>query len=438
MAAPTNLGFEEAGAADGFPAGWVLGGKSSAVYVGGYAPKAFPPVVAPNDISDPSWELVNALLLPTSTLAPDGTGVGYALRVSTSNDDGLHYAGVSRDFEAGKSYSFSVTIRASSSVRPFIGVGVIDSLPSAFVLDAATSGRVVAESLGPEVDSHSISSYVVTSGSGNWYRITYVFRAAVSFVGELAVFAADPGGNLSFKPAATYLELLWSASICEGVPGPAEIFESGWDNDDATFVSPPSTAGKYATDLLVAGFPYEDFEVGWDTNQSYMVALASAVAGNDDTFESGWNNDGYIVEIPSTTAGNDEGFSSGWLNDAYATVFSPGDVSAGLFGGVLAIPYEGFEPVVLDHEFTAATSGVIASATHGLTNGVRIKVTSTGTLPGGLKDRDVYVVAGVTTDTYTLKTIAGVAVTIADTGTGTHTQHGDPATSWPSADLITT
>ena len=76
----------------------------------------------------------------------------------------------------------------------------------------------------------------------------------------------------------------------------------------------------------------------------------------------------------------------------------------------------------LTADFTAAASNVITSAAHGLSNGNRITLTTTGTLPGGLSTSAIYYVIEKTTNTFELSaTLDGSAVDITDTGTGTHT-----------------
>jgi hypothetical protein len=75
-------------------------------------------------------------------------------------------------------------------------------------------------------------------------------------------------------------------------------------------------------------------------------------------------------------------------------------------------------------DFTAATTGIITSAAHGLVNGDVVRVTTTTTLPSGLSaDTDYYVIESDTNTFQLSATRDGSAVTIASTGTGTHTYH---------------
>lgn len=74
--------------------------------------------------------------------------------------------------------------------------------------------------------------------------------------------------------------------------------------------------------------------------------------------------------------------------------------------------------------FTAATTDIITSNAHGLSNGDRVVLTTTDTLPAGLATATVYTVFAVTTNTFKLSTQpfpTDQAVDITDTGTGTHT-----------------
>jgi len=76
--------------------------------------------------------------------------------------------------------------------------------------------------------------------------------------------------------------------------------------------------------------------------------------------------------------------------------------------------------------FTAAATDIITSNAHGLSNGDRIELTTTDTLPAGLATDTIYYVMVINANTFKLsidKTLdgTGTAVDITDTGTGTHT-----------------
>ena len=77
---------------------------------------------------------------------------------------------------------------------------------------------------------------------------------------------------------------------------------------------------------------------------------------------------------------------------------------------------------VLQAAFTAATTDIITSAAHGLSEGDLIWVATATTLPSGLSASTNYYVIAPTTDTFKVSTVrGGTAVDIADAGTGTHT-----------------
>ncbi len=72
--------------------------------------------------------------------------------------------------------------------------------------------------------------------------------------------------------------------------------------------------------------------------------------------------------------------------------------------------------------FTAATTDIITSAGHNLSDGDTIYVSSGGTLPAGLSASTTYFVRDRTADTFKVAlSSGGSAVDITDTGSGTHT-----------------
>jgi hypothetical protein len=76
----------------------------------------------------------------------------------------------------------------------------------------------------------------------------------------------------------------------------------------------------------------------------------------------------------------------------------------------------------LQAAFTAATTDIITSASHGLVEGDLIHVASSTTLPAGLSASTDYYVRDVTTNTFKVSaTLGGEAVNVTSTGTGTHT-----------------
>jgi len=89
------------------------------------------------------------------------------------------------------------------------------------------------------------------------------------------------------------------------------------------------------------------------------------------------------------------------------------------------IDVEIFKPTaVVSAAFTAATTDIITSAAHGLSEGDLLQFTTATTLPAGLSLATNYYVISPTTNTFMVSaTPHGTQVNITDTGTGTHTFH---------------
>lgn len=76
--------------------------------------------------------------------------------------------------------------------------------------------------------------------------------------------------------------------------------------------------------------------------------------------------------------------------------------------------------------FTAAASNICTKATHGMKTGLKVQVSTTTTLPGGLSAATDYYVIYLSASTFSLASSlvnanAGTAIDITDAGTGTHT-----------------
>ena len=81
---------------------------------------------------------------------------------------------------------------------------------------------------------------------------------------------------------------------------------------------------------------------------------------------------------------------------------------------------------LLTATFTAATTDIITSASHGLVTGDKVELTTSGTLPAGLALATLYYVIKIDANTFKLSTTKpidgnGQVVDVTDTGTGTHT-----------------
>jgi hypothetical protein len=79
---------------------------------------------------------------------------------------------------------------------------------------------------------------------------------------------------------------------------------------------------------------------------------------------------------------------------------------------------------VMQANFTAATTDIITSNSHGLKEGDVLVFTTSGTLPAGLSLLTEYQVKDVTTNTFKVNTLStGVEADITGTGSGTHAFH---------------
>ena len=76
--------------------------------------------------------------------------------------------------------------------------------------------------------------------------------------------------------------------------------------------------------------------------------------------------------------------------------------------------------------FTAAVTDICTAAAHGMVTGLKVRLTTAGTLPAGLSLSTDYFVIRLGVNTFSLASslanaLAGTVVNITDTGTGVHT-----------------
>jgi len=140
-------------------------------------------------------------------------------------------------------------------------------------------------------------------------------------------------------------------------------------------------------------------------------------------FSDGTNNDIYNA-IDGTKSLQDD------TKDLKTSFMTYLDACLRLNGTDVAKYYNGitWHSVKTGATFTAATSDIITSNNHGLSNGDIITFTTTTTLPAGLSLLTNYYVRDKDTNTFKVSlTSGGAAVDITDTGTGTHTwEYWDP------------
>lgn len=95
--------------------------------------------------------------------------------------------------------------------------------------------------------------------------------------------------------------------------------------------------------------------------------------------------------------------------------------------GRIIIPAETYN---VPRTFTAATTDICTAAAHGYSTGYMLRLSTSGALPGGLSAGTDYFAIRLTADTFKLAStyanaVAGTAVDVTSTGSGTHTLTGD-------------
>ena len=100
-------------------------------------------------------------------------------------------------------------------------------------------------------------------------------------------------------------------------------------------------------------------------------------------------------------------------------------------------------PVIGNFTVTVASPGVFSKTAHGMSNGLRVRLFSTGALPTGLTANTDYYVVNATADTWQLSdTQGGAAINTTGTQSGTHTVQafpygaGDGSTTFNAPDKL--
>lgn len=115
--------------------------------------------------------------------------------------------------------------------------------------------------------------------------------------------------------------------------------------------------------------------------------------------------------------------------------------------GVTITLNDGFKAELDQHVFdisghTAATftasGATLTSSAHGMANGQRVRVTTSGTLPGGLDLFRSYYIVSTATNTFGLSlTSGGTAITTSSAGSGTHSVRPETPVFVPNGDVLT-
>ncbi len=271
--------------------------------------------------------------------------------------------------------------------------------------------------------------------------------------------------NLSFETADGSLAVggaaSWTATPTAGFEAladfnggtlPWEAFEGGWSsNESYTFhfvdVTHLERAGFDASVGTTEGV--EDFEEGWSANEHFSFAIGLAAAAQFDTapevvedFEENWSNDTYLGGFVSgdisaalfdSGANATETFSTGWRNTSFATSLTDyvnADPAYFQLAGS-GQPYESFEVPLLPALATVDISTNVFNAPgHGFADGYDVLFTGE-VLPAPLQKRVVYFVRDTSGSTFKVAaTLGGTAIDITDVGVGSITAGGNPAKFW--------
>ncbi len=241
-------------------------------------------------------------------------------------------------------------------------------------------------------------------------------------------------------------------------PVPFEAYEGGWStNETYTFAyADPPDLSEISPAIFDSALPspqgVEDYEEGWSSNQNYLFALASIAAASFDVgtpepvedYEEEWSaNESFSFVMGSTTAAvfdsgtpePVEDYEEEWRsNESFD--FTMGSTTAAVYdtgvgGGSQAV--EDFEEVKGPQVITVVPgTDTVAAFAHGMANGQTVTFENEGgILPGGIQPGTNYFVISVSANDFQISTVSGgSAVDITDNGAGTHRVRPDVATFW--------
>lgn len=465
MPAPTNLGFETPGTAGpGSAASWSLSVLSSAFELGGFfAGQNL--VQRSAEFDSTAWGKSGATVTANAITTWDGQAIADALVDTVAN--AAHDVFQTTSATSG---SVKLAVEAKAGAKSWIWIATSNGARSCFFnIAAGTVGTVTG--LG--------ASGAITALGDGWYRCEFTDPTVSGGSGIVTIGAASADLTAVYVgtgTAAVYLaraQQRTAAAAALGVPYitttefeldiyvPRENFESLWTNTgyELDFI-----ASDLAAAVFDSGGPYvtenvEDFEEGWSSNQTYLLASDGQLAtglfdsGGEgfENFENGWlSNETYLAAFSGgdlsagtfDSAGTPEAFEDFeelWYTGSYLAAFGGGDLSFALFSDVWTDDVEDFERYLTPLTVGSLndTTDVITIASHGLFQDEPIQFTIQvgGTLPDDLEVGQRYFVAFLTSNTFkvTLAPSSGIFVDIKPGVVGTVTVIGDPLAFWPEA-----
>lgn len=235
--------------------------------------------------------------------------------------------------------------------------------------------------------------------------------------------------------------------LTSGIERAWEDFDDGWVTNYSFAFGDSPTIATYSVGLVVPAPTFENFDAGWGLDEHFFTDLGGmesaeygTIPEEFDSFENGWGDDSFatdldpgIMTIATYGSGADEfdTFSVEWFTGTYDT--SLGSTTAAVYNNG-ADAFEGFDNVFPPISFVPSTvggTGVFTAIAHGMSNGRRVLLTSTGSLPEGLSDASYYFIVAVTTDTFELEAAPGSGgLPISSQGVGTHFVNTDGLTEW--------
>jgi hypothetical protein len=448
--APTNLGFETAGAGAGNAQGWSILSRSDSRLVCMFMtePQIFGPINPPNDPQAAWPDQTNVLVTNNDIAAPDGTMTAAKVRDDAVN--GLHWVNsrsIPTTIPAG-TYHFGAFFKGGThgcfGPRMSLNGNVFKVCPD---ISSGNANQIEFVS-APAGSVSAVNGSMVDLGTG-WLLVTMSIKVDTDtpncFSG-FALYSNAITGTDSYAGALEY-DYIWNQFVYNGDLADVEAFD-GWFASYLYGITIGVNGLRVAWDngtVVTSGF--EGFEGGWG-NTPFLVAVTgvdavwNATADTIEAFEREWdNNDHYMLTISGGVAmtvvdtGAVEAFEDGWSNDAWAASL-PGPVT-GTFSGV-GDTFDGFEHVRPDREYTADfTTDTLTSSAHGFVNGdVILFVNVGGAFPGGLIGTLEYAVMNVAANTFQVTITGGPpAFNITDNGTGTQIARGSPRGYWNGPDI---
>lgn len=271
----------------------------------------------------------------------------------------------------------------------------------------------------------------------------------------------SPGSALYWVALATMTAEELATFGSESPPLEEDSFEIEWNNDDYLFAfDVPDTDPTLLDTDVSEGEAIEDFEEGWDNNQSYLFELGSLGDGifddvvpltseDKEDFEEGWDdNQNYDFTLGTSTAAIYdsaltpelfENFEDGWSgtgagNDYELTLPAS---TAVVFDGAGADTIEDFEETFQEVQVTVVAGSDLftAGAAHGLSAGDRVsfRLGSSGALPAGVNPLFEYFViaSGLTGTQFRVSVVSGGGtIDVVDEGAGDFFVRGDPRRFW--------